>query len=347
MNPSLRLSEKWFRRGLWLVAFVFAGFLIGLGGAVLNDLPQVENIGTPENFINRTAEASLNIELEAAQKIDAEATAVFQELLEKRKQARQATADEQETFQNWLAARKATEQSEHNAEVVERTHKLDRLKAAEIALQKPYDEASKTAKKTREALRLLEQKHEELKQEAYMRWQEEARAAVIRVFFYRLAFTLPLLGVSAFLFIRYRKGNYWPFVWGFIFFALFAFFVELVPYLPSFGGYVRYGVGIVVTAIVGRYAILALDRYLKRQKLAESLPNVDRRRELDYEIILARLNKNICPGCERGLDFKNDRLDHCPHCGIQLFSRCPQCTTRRSAFARFCFSCGSAEKEMA
>ena len=25
MSKSLRLSEKWFRRGLWLVALVFAG----------------------------------------------------------------------------------------------------------------------------------------------------------------------------------------------------------------------------------------------------------------------------------------------------------------------------------
>ena len=28
MSKSLRLSEKWFNRGLWLVAFIFAGFLI-------------------------------------------------------------------------------------------------------------------------------------------------------------------------------------------------------------------------------------------------------------------------------------------------------------------------------
>jgi hypothetical protein len=42
MSKSLRLSEKWFRRGLWLVAVVFAGFLIGLGSTLVGDLPQVE-----------------------------------------------------------------------------------------------------------------------------------------------------------------------------------------------------------------------------------------------------------------------------------------------------------------
>ena len=40
MGKALRLSEKWFRRGLWLVALVFAGFLIGLGGTIVGDLPR-------------------------------------------------------------------------------------------------------------------------------------------------------------------------------------------------------------------------------------------------------------------------------------------------------------------
>ena len=42
MSKSLRLPEKWFRRGLWLVAAAFAFFLIGLGSLVVgiyNDMP--------------------------------------------------------------------------------------------------------------------------------------------------------------------------------------------------------------------------------------------------------------------------------------------------------------------
>src|SRR3546814_19189556 len=42
MSKVLRLSEKWFRRGLWMVARVFAGFLIGLGGTLVGDLSKVE-----------------------------------------------------------------------------------------------------------------------------------------------------------------------------------------------------------------------------------------------------------------------------------------------------------------
>lgn len=55
MNKALRLSEKWFRVGLWLVAFAFGGFLIGLGGKVVANLPKVEQRYTLEDFIDKPA----------------------------------------------------------------------------------------------------------------------------------------------------------------------------------------------------------------------------------------------------------------------------------------------------
>ena len=52
MSKSLRWSEVWFRRGLWLVAVVFASFLIGLGSTVVGDLPQVEHRLTLDDFVD-------------------------------------------------------------------------------------------------------------------------------------------------------------------------------------------------------------------------------------------------------------------------------------------------------
>ncbi|WP_307732382.1 hypothetical protein [Massilia sp. MB5] len=53
MSKALRLSEKWFQRGLWLVAFAFAGFLIGLGGKVVASLRGVEQVLVLEQFMDQ------------------------------------------------------------------------------------------------------------------------------------------------------------------------------------------------------------------------------------------------------------------------------------------------------
>jgi hypothetical protein len=181
---------------------------------------------------------------------------------------------------------------------------------------------------------------QDLQSSARDAWHKAQRAQDLRVFLYRLALTLPLLVAAGWLFAKKRKSTYWPFVWGFIFFALFAFFVELVPYLPSYGGYVRYVVGILITVLVGRQAIVSLNRYLERQKLAEQLPDAQRREELSYDTALTRLSKGVCPGCERTVDLKNTAIDFCPHCGIGLHDHCGACNTRKSAFAKFCHACG-------
>ena len=74
------------------------------------------------------------------------------------------------------------------------------------------------------------------------------------------------------------------------------FFVELVPELP---GYVRYVVGIVITVLVGRYAIVALNRYLEKQKQAEAMPDVERRKELKHD--------GAWRACQEGLPGWNAR----------------------------------------
>jgi predicted RNA-binding Zn-ribbon protein involved in translation (DUF1610 family) len=101
-------------------------------------------------------------------------------------------------------------------------------------------------------------------------------------------------------------------------------------------------VGIGLTAVIGRYAIQALNRYLERQKEAEQLSSDERRQALGYDLALARWAKSVCPGCERAVDLKNEANDYCAHCGIGLHNRCSQCNTRKSAFAKFCHACGAA-----
>lgn len=342
MSKALRWSEKWFRFGLWLVALVFGSFLIGLGGNVVENLPKVEERLTLDDFIDQPAAQKQQAEIKAAEEARLAAQDAFDQAELKHGVARADAQSARDTFNNWLATRHVTKRPEQDAELIARTAELDALKAAERralgavqAEQQRLLDAQQTANRAQTALR-------ELQRAAGEKLGEAQRAQELRVFGYRLALTLPLLAIAGWLFSRHRKGTWWPFVWGFIYFALFAFFVELVPYIPSYGGWIRYVVGIVLTVLVGRYAIVALNRYLERQKQAETLPDVERRRELSYDVALARLAKKVCPGCERPVDLTDAGIDYCPHCGICLFDRCAPCGARKSAFARFCHACGAA-----
>ena len=341
MSKALRLSEKWFRRGLWLVAFVFAWFLVGLGSTVVGDLPQVEQQRTLDDFLDPQRAPALKQAISQAQR-SARAAQDALDQAELRQQAAQASnSAARETFSNWLATRRATQQPEQDTELIARTTALDALRQAERDALATMETQQQAALDASQAERRARDALGELQALARDAFESELRAQELRVFGYRLLLTLPLLALAGWLFVKKRKTSSWPFVWGFIFFALFAFFVELVPYLPSYGGYVRYLVGIVLTVVGGRYAIAALQRYLERQKQAEALPDRHRRQELDYDLAQTRLAKNVCPGCERPVDLKDGKTDFCPHCGLCLFDRCGCCSTRKNAFTRFCFSCGT------
>ena len=341
MSKALRLSEKWFRRGLWVVAVVFAGFLIGLGGTIVGDLPKVEQRATVEDFMDRAAAEKARQTVKDATRAGQDAREALEQAQLKLKIAQADSQTARETFGNWLATRRATERPEQDRELIDRTARLDTLKAAERSAQAAVQAQQQAALDASQAVARAQGQLRDMERGAQSALDKAQRAQELRVFLYRLALTLPLLVAAGWLFARKRQGTWWPFVWGFIFFALFAFFVELVPYLPSYGGYVRYVVGIVITALVGRYAILALNRYLERQKAAEALPDAQRREELSYDVALARLAKGVCPGCERTVDLKDVKNDFCPHCGIGLHDHCGHCQARKSAFARFCHACGT------
>lgn len=340
MSKSLRLPEKWFRRGLWLVAAAFAFFLIGLGSLVVGNLPQVERPLEVEAFIPETDAQRVRAQIEQAQ-AQANLADMARDKAQLRFEAERARYQSaRETFDNWVATRRATERPEQDTELIARSKALDALKQSENRTRQELEKQEQTHLEASQALSNAQSEMSQLRDAAYPQWQSAMRAIELRVFLYRLALTLPLLVAAGWLFAKKRKSTWWPFVWGFIFFALFAFFVELVPYLPDYGGYVRYIVGIVVTVLLGRYAIVALNRYLEKQKLQEALPENKRREELSYDVALERLAKSVCAGCERPVDLKNTEIDFCPHCGIGLFDHCGHCNTRKSAFSRFCHACG-------
>jgi len=347
MSNALRLSEKWFKRGLWLVAIVFAGFLVGLGGTIVGDLPKVEERKKLADFMDAAQAERLRDAIKGAKRAGQDAREALAQAQLKLNIAQGDSRAATDSFNAWLATRRATQRADQDPELVARTADVERLRKLQREALAAVEAQQQAALDATQAATRAQNRLSELEQAAGEELRAAQRSQELRVFLYRLAVTLPLLALAGWLFAKKRHGTYWPFVWGFGLFAAFTFFVELVPYLPSYGGYVRYTVGIVITVLVGRQAILAMNRYLERQKQAEAMPDAKRREVLGYDMALARLAKGVCPGCERPVDLKNERIDFCPHCGIGLFDRCGGCRERKSAFSLFCHACGAAASRSA
>ena len=341
MSKALRLSEKWFRFGLWIVALVFASFLIGLGSNIVQNLPLVEHRYQMNDFIDKPAAAQAHDTLNHLRQQERELNDNLDQAQRKYQSAQADSATARESFNTWIATRHATELASQDKDLITRNQQLDKLKVTERMSLSEVEKLGEQQRNLSAQIQQVQGQISQLEQAARQALSAEQHLQELRVFGYRLALTLPLLVLAGWLLAKKRHSTYWPFVWGFVLFAAFTFFVELVPYLPSYGGYVRYTVGIIITVLIGRYAIVALNAYLERQKLVEQLPNEQRREELSYDVALSRLAKSVCPGCERALDLKNPANDYCEHCGICLFDRCGKCSTRKNAFTKFCHSCGT------
>lgn len=344
-TKSLRLSEKWFNRGLWLVSIIFAWCLIGLGSAVMGDLPKVEKNLTLTDFYDASTAQQEEQEQATLEQQLATLSTQRARLSEAQKRADLNYSSALKDHNNWLETRRITETAKDNPELVERmaglAHLQNLLHASEAELLDVQAEHNK-AQEQHDALNARINEHRKQASEQLRSAQDKA---ALRVFAYRLMLTLPLLVLAFYLFKTQRKRSTWPFARGFIIFALFAFFVELVPYLPSFGGYVRYGVGLLLTLFGGRYVINSLQEYLARQREAEAQPEAERRQALAYDVAFQRLAQNVCPGCERGVPLHDDSVDFCPHCGIHIFNYCLKCDTRKNSFSHFCHACGTAAQE--
>lgn len=342
MSKGLRLTERWLNCALWVVALAFAASLIGLGSKLVENLADLEERPTLEQFIETDRLLAVRGAESDAQTLHRQASEQHDQAVEKHNVAQSDTKSARAAFDNWLATRSVTARSAQDGELIARTKALDGLEAAERRALGAVEAQRQTLLDASQQADRAQRQREELERPAMVKRDAAIEALTMRVFAYRLALTLPLLLAAGWLFKHKRNSPSWPFAWGFIIFALFVFFFELVPYLPSYGGYVRYVVGIIITVVTGRYAIGALHRYLARQKEAEALPDVQRRQTLRYDMVLTRLGQNVCPGCERQVDLKDAGTDFCPHCGIGLFDRCGGCATRKNAFGRFCFACGTA-----
>ena len=341
MFKSLRVPERLFSIAMWAVSLVFAGFLIGLGGKIVGDLPGVDQSVSLERFVDRTKITPIRATQETLRR---EATDI-----DNRRSTASLVVDSsgatyrsrKEAYDNWIATRTATTDPKQDPEVIRRTHELDTLQSIQRRAQKSVEVLDARRLEVNQAQDSLRTEESRLQDEARPRYERAQFQQELRVFGIRLALTLPLLLIGIWLIAKKRKSQYWPLARGFVLFALFAFFVELVPYLPSYGGYIRYIVGIVLTLIAGHYVIRAMQQYVAKRQVVEQQTETQRRQSLGYEDALRKMSAGMCPGCERPIaGGPNATTNFCVHCGMKLFDKCGACDTRKNAFFQYCPACG-------
>lgn len=347
MIKGVRVPERAYRIVLWAVSVIFAGFLIGLGNLVIGDLPQVESTLTQDQFVESTAAAQVRAELATIE----QRRGALEDRLEIARlqldQAQKVSRTGTETFQAWIATRTATTNPQQDPEVIARTRALEQLKGNERALQAGIAQIENELAPLRQREDALLTRQAQMREDAYPAYERALFWQELRIFAMRLAITLPLLVIGAWMMLKKRQSEYWPLMRGFVLAAVFAFFVELVPYLPSYGGYVRYAVGIALTVIAGHFLIKNMRAYLEKRAEVERQAEEDRRKLVSHDEAFKKMAAKVCPGCDRPIAaMEGSETNFCVHCGMTLFNHCTCCDARKMAFFRFCMACGApAEKD--
>lgn len=342
MFKVLRVPEKLFSIVMWIVSLVFAGFLMGLGQLVIGDLPLATKRVEISQFIDPTALANVRAEwrtLDARRNaLDPSADAANL----KTEAARNEYNAAKEQYDNWISTRQATTDPVQDPEVIRRTKQLDALSSAVRETEKVSEAISAERLVIDNAINTNGMRRTDLEAGAQQAFEAAVFRSELLVFGLRLLVTLPLLVLAGWFTVKKRKSEYWPLMRGFSLFALYAFFFELVPYLPSYGGYIRYIVGIGLTLIAGHYTIKWMRHYLATRAVVEQKAEVERKQSIRYEDALKKMSSGVCPGCERAVATTGDVLaDFCVHCGMNLFDHCTSCEKRKLSFFRYCMQCGT------
>lgn len=341
----------------YVIAIALCWFLILLSGKVMDDVDEWEERPDVEAFQNKELLDSLNA---AMQSIEEEVEQRHEKVASLENTARLAKSNydnARESFDNWLKARRTIGSPKEDKAVIARAEKLDEYYLIEQEWRQELAvmmQGIQELEERKAALRLQEQQEQA---RAYDERTVAIRKYDLKVFLIRLLVILPILLLGIFFIVRLRKHKYWPLFLGFVLFAFYAFFFGLVPYLPSYGGYIRYAVGIILSIALGIYAINIIRAFIERKRNELKVSSTERAKAVKAETAEKALDNHMCPSC--GKDFIVKRWDNttgekkknegsfgyvtnfCRFCGLELFKKCNACSTENYAHLPFCSGCGA------
>ena len=167
MSKSLRLPEKWFRRGLWLVAAAFAFFLIGLGSLIVGNLPQPNTALEVEHFIPEADAQRVQAAIDKAQFLAQQAGRARDKAQLQYDAERARYQSARDTFENWVSTRRATERPDQDAELLARTKVLDDIKQTENKAREELEKQEQSSLAASQAVSSAEVEMGQLRDAAY------------------------------------------------------------------------------------------------------------------------------------------------------------------------------------
>jgi hypothetical protein len=345
MTKSATRFETISKIVLVIISVSLGIFLISLGNKILGDVTKLYKSPSVSEFLEKDsmdyvskqiANSELNLEKLNERK---------EHLSSALESANSNYQSEKESFDAWIKTRKTLGSPEQDKDVLTRTKKLDELRLIRDEWSSRLSENISSINQTKSDRSKLEKEKQSFDAQALEKYEEELRWYTLKIFLIRLLFALPILLLGVFLFMKFRKSKYNAFVWGYALFSLYVFFIGLVPYLPSYGGYVRYIVGVILTIILGYYVIKQLTAYTERKKAELSKSTQERGREIAYNTAAKAFETHTCPSCERNFLVIQSSTDKepnfCIHCGLKLFGKCSKCGQRNFIHFPFCSACGS------
>lgn len=357
---SFQRIELLSRIVLWIITITLSVFLINLGDRILSDIDNWFQAPQIEEFQN-TAELDKIAVKEAP--FDKQLTALNEtryHVYTSLQTALRNYNSEKKSFENWMEARKTIGSPGEDIKIRSRADMLDKFRRVEEAWQIKLDSVDEEIREIGKEKDKLSLERQIIQDQDDKKYQSAYKKFSLKIFFFRMTFVLPILALAIFLFIRFKQSRFKPLIRGYIIFALYAFFVGLVPYLPSFGGYIRYTVGILLTVFAGYYVMKQLAAYTakKREELQQSTE--ERVKKIEQETGIKAYKSHSCPSCEK--DFlmnkwqpktkilkdvvlEEEAPSYCQHCGLELFGKCGNCGTRNFIHFPFCSNCGSGRSQ--